>query len=67
MKTKRHLKPKRRRIKNCFRHPAPTYPAGPNAGGSPYDTERKGIKKGIPLYPNLINLKSNTMKNTVQK
>ena len=25
------------------------------------------IKKGIPLYPNLVNLKSNTMKNTVQK
>ena len=28
---------------------------------------RKGIKKGIPLYPNLVNLKSNTMKNTMQK
>ena len=26
-----------------------------------------GIKKGIPLYPNLVNLKSNTMKNTMQK
>ena len=26
-----------------------------------------GIKKGIPLYPNLVNLKSNTMKNTVQR
>ena len=26
----------------------------------------KGIKKGIPLYPNLVNLKSNTMKNTMQ-
>ena len=25
-----------------------------------------GIKKGIPLYPNLVNLKSNTMKNTMQ-
>ena len=24
------------------------------------------IKKGIPLYPNLVNLKSNTMKNTMQ-
>ena len=23
-------------------------------------------KKGIPLYPNLVNLKSNTMKNTLQ-
>ena len=22
-------------------------------------------KKGIPLYPNLVNLKSNTMKNTM--
>ena len=28
----------------------------------------KGIKKGIPLNPNLfINLKSNTMKNTMQR
>ena len=26
-----------------------------------------GIKKGIPLYPNLVNLKSNTMKNTMQR
>ena len=27
-----------------------------------------GIKKGIPLYPNLfVNLKSNTMKNTLQR
>ena len=25
------------------------------------------IKKGIPLYPNLVNLKSNTMKNTMQR
>ncbi len=25
-----------------------------------------GIKKGVPLYSNLVNLKSNTMKNTVQ-
>lgn len=24
------------------------------------------IKKGAPLSPNLVNLKSNTMKNTVQ-
>ena len=24
-------------------------------------------KKGVPLYSNLVNLKSNTMKNTVQK
>ena len=24
------------------------------------------IKKGVPLYSNLVNLKSNTMKNTVQ-
>ena len=23
-------------------------------------------KNGIPLYPNLVNLKSNTMKNTLQ-
>ncbi len=29
--------------------------------------ERKDIKKGIPLYPNLVNLKSNTMKNTMQR
>ena len=27
----------------------------------------KGIKKGVPLYSNLVNLKSNTMKNTMQK
>ena len=26
-----------------------------------------GIKKGIPLYPNLVNLKTNTMKNTMQR
>ena len=24
-------------------------------------------KKGIPPYPNLVNLKSNTMKNTLQR
>ena len=24
-------------------------------------------KNGIPLYPNLVNLKSNTMKNTLQR
>ena len=30
-------------------------------------TRLKDIKKGIPLYPNLVNLTSNTMKNTVQK
>ena len=24
-----------------------------------------GIKKGVPLYSNLVNLKSNTMKNTI--
>ena len=30
--------------------------------------KRTGIKKGIPLNPNLfINLKSNTMKNTMQR
>ena len=28
---------------------------------------RQGTKKGIPLYPNLVNLKSNTMKNTMQR
>ena len=28
---------------------------------------QKGTKKGIPLYPNLVNLKSNTMKNTMQR
>ena len=28
---------------------------------------RKGIKKGVPPYSNLVNLKSNTMKNTLQK
>ena len=27
----------------------------------------KGKKNGIPLYPNLVNLKSNTMKNTMQR
>ena len=26
----------------------------------------KGHKKGVPLYSNLVNLKSNTMKNTMQ-
>ena len=26
----------------------------------------KGKKNGIPLYPNLVNLKSNTMKNTMR-
>ena len=26
-----------------------------------------GIKKGVPLYSNLVNLKSNTMKNIVQR
>ncbi len=26
----------------------------------------KAKKNGIPLYPNLVNLKSNTMKNTLQ-
>ena len=30
-----------------------------------YKSEAK--KKGLPLYPNLVNLKSNTMKNTMQK
>ena len=27
----------------------------------------KGKKKGVPLYSNLFNLKSNTMKNTMQR
>ena len=27
----------------------------------------KGIKKGVPLYSNRVNLKSNTMKNTMQR
>ena len=27
----------------------------------------QGKKNGIPLYPNLVNLKSNTMKNTLQR
>ena len=27
----------------------------------------KGIKKGVPLYSNLVNLESNTMKNTMQR
>lgn len=27
----------------------------------------KGIKKGVPLYSNLVNLKSNAMKNTMQR
>ena len=35
---------------------------GGAVAGRPMD-----IKKGIPLYPNLVNLKSNTMKNTMQK
>ena len=26
-----------------------------------------GKKKGVPLYSNLVNLKSNTMKNTMQR
>jgi hypothetical protein len=30
-------------------------------------SSRQGIKKGAPLSPNLINLKSNTMKNTMQR
>ena len=32
-----------------------------------YPLNYKSIKKGIPLYPNLVNLKSNTMKNTMQR
>lgn len=28
---------------------------------------KKSIKKGVPLYSNLVNLKSNTMKNTLQR
>jgi hypothetical protein len=28
---------------------------------------RKGIKKGVPLYSTFVNLKSNTMKNTLQR
>ncbi len=35
-------------------------------GSSFLKLRRKDTKKGIPLYPNLVNLKSNTMKNTVQ-
>ena len=27
----------------------------------------KYTKKGVPLYSNLVNLKSNTMKNTLQR
>lgn len=27
----------------------------------------KGIKKGVPLYSDLVNLKSNTTKNTMQR
>jgi len=27
----------------------------------------KGIKKGVPLYSTFVNLKSNTMKNTLQR
>ena len=33
------------------------------------DTEKtygEGTKKGVPPYSNLVNLKSNTMKNTLQ-
>ena len=37
-----------------------------NADLSPSSSKR--VKKnGIPLYPNLVNLKSNTMKNTLQR
>ena len=32
-----------------------------------HDPHKKAQKKGIPLYPNLVNLKSNTMKNTMQR
>jgi hypothetical protein len=32
-----------------------------------YRVDVLSIKKGIPLYPNLVNLKSNTMKNTMQR
>ena len=30
-------------------------------------SSQKGIKKGVPLYSNRVNLKSNTMKNTLQR
>ena len=55
---------------NCKRHKnlqrLQDYATGQNAV---FQTATKpiGIKKGIPLYPNLVNLKSNTMKNTMQK
>jgi hypothetical protein len=32
-----------------------------------YRVDVLSIKKGIPPYPNLVNLKSNTMKNTMQR
>ena len=41
--------------------PQPTNNAATNKPSS------KGKKNGIPLYPNLVNLKSNTMKNTMQR
>ena len=34
---------------------------------SDFNNLTKRHKKGIPLYPNLVNLKSNTMKNTMQR
>ncbi len=42
-------------------HPARKMLHGVSASKHP------GTKKGIPLYPNLVNLKSNTMKNTLQR
>ena len=35
-------------------------------GKAHISTSRKCTKKGVPLYSNLVNLKSNTMKNTLQ-
>ena len=37
---------------------------GPHTTGPPWHRDKKN---GIPLYPNLVNLKSNTMKNTMQR
>ena len=46
-------------------------PKGTTKGFNPalkvHDPHKKAQKKGIPLYPNLVNLKSNTMKNTMQR
>ncbi|GEM_PF-6159556 len=39
---------------------------GPKVGKILMAPQKLGIKKGVTLDSNLVNLKSNTMKNTVQ-